>query len=167
MLDLLGGSMNPAADWALSVAELEALGLDERGAKLAAGVPPSFDLDGRWVVLVDDEPYNPTAARVFEITGDKVTCSRRACGKVVRLRKKALIRFAPSSSDNVEECITISAAPATDYLYGMVYTGTDLPAGDPGAPLEDLEADDPGHDELPMADAVWLYREETVATRTA
>jgi hypothetical protein len=163
LLDLVGGGMNVEPDWALTVAELEALGLDERGAKLAAGVPPSFDLDGRWVVLVDDEPYNPTAARVFEISGGKVTCSRGACGEVVRLRRKALIRFAPQTAGGMEECISISTAPATDYLYGTVYIGADLPEGDPSVLWQ--AAGDHGDDTLPMAEAVWLYREEIAGAR--
>jgi hypothetical protein len=156
MLDLVGGEMKPAPAWALSVAELEQLGLDERSARHVAGVSPGFVLDGHWVMLVDDEPYGADRARVIEISGAEAVDSRGRRGRVERWRRFALLRFAPAGPSEPEQCMVLSTALSADSLAGMVYRGDDLPAGDPGK-LWDGDAED-----LPMAEPVWFYREDTI-----
>ncbi|UYY60080.1 hypothetical protein [Sphingomonas sp. S2-65] len=156
MLDLVGGEMKPAPVWALSVAELEQLGLDERSARHVAGVSPGFELDGRWVLLVDDEPYDAATTRVIEIRGAEAIDRSGRRGRVERWRRFALLRFASSSPSELEQCVVLSTALSAESLAGMAYWGDDLPAGDPGE-LWDDDAED-----LPMAEPVWFYREDTV-----
>lgn len=163
MLDLIGGTMHPAQDWALSIAELESLGFSDRHAKRLVGVPPSYSLEGRWVLLIDDEQYVPGTSRVIEIRGEEAICSRHGRGKIGRLPKMAVLRFATPDAGK-EEVITITGAPDADYVTGQGFTGADLP-GDPRAlwdALEDADDDDPRHDTLPHTEAVWLYREEII-----
>jgi len=170
MLDLEGGSMNPAPAWALSVAELEGIGLSQQQAKRVAGISPSFALDGQWVVLVDEQPYEAESARVVLIDGAEATCSSGVKGTVTRLPKKAMIRFPAADDEHDEECLVITIADAGDFTMGNAYRGRDLPPGDPGElwrVLDEAEGDDPRHDELPAADNIWLYRIETVEDRLA
>lgn len=161
LLDLVGGGMKPAPSWALSVAELEQLGLDERSARFAAGVSPGFDLDGRWVVLVDDQPYDPARASVIEISGDEAVYSDGRCAKVERWRRFALLTFLTSHPSWSGERIVLSGAPTADSLYGMSYSGTNLPPGDPGELWDGEDAEDLPEN-LPLVEALWLYREETL-----
>jgi hypothetical protein len=161
MLELIGGRMNAEPDWALSVAELESLGLATSEAKSVVGLPPGFVLGGRWVMLIDDEPYDAKTARVIEIGGDEARCSRGPRGTVSRLRKKALIRFPAKSAGGDDECIAVRSVQAGDFLMGTVYYGRDLPEGDPSRLWDDAEAED-RLDELPIAMPVWLYREDSM-----
>jgi hypothetical protein len=170
MLDLEGGAMNPAPAWALTVAELESIGLDLRSAQVAAGMSPSFALDGQWVLLADDQPYDAQSARIVELNGDVATCSSGAIGSVSRLPRKAVIRFPAADDDHDDECIVISSAQASDFAIGTLYHGRDLPDGDPGAlrhTLEEIEGEDPQAVELPAAKCIWLYRTETIEERFA
>ncbi|UYY57104.1 hypothetical protein [Sphingomonas sp. S2-65] len=119
MLDLIAGQMKPAPAWALSVAELEQLGVDERSARHVDGVTPGLVLDGRWVMLVDDEPYDAATARVIEISGAEAVDRRGRRARVERWRRFALLRFAPSEPSEPEQWVVLSTALSADSLAGM------------------------------------------------
>lgn len=107
---------------------------------------------------MDDEPFDAATARVIEISGTEAIDSRGRRGQVERWRRFALIRFSAPQPSNVEQCVVLSSALSADSLEGMTYSGDNLPAGNPG----ELWHDDDDADDRPMAEPVWLFREETI-----
>ena len=162
LLDLVGGTMNPAPDWALSVAELETIGLTTQAARQVAGVSPGFALEGEWVVLLDEQPYDAGSARMIEVRADAASCNSGAVGTVSRVPKKAIIRFPAADGEHDEECLVIRAAESSGFATGTIYTGHDLPAGDPGTLWDIDDADEEDAREKPAARSVRLYRLETI-----
>lgn len=161
LLDLAGGGMNLGSSWALSVKELEELGLTDQQARRIAGVPPTFPLDGWWVMLIDDEPYVPERSRIIEISGNTAICSPGVRGTVLRTPTKALVRFEGNDTRD-GECITIATAQSDDFLLGVDWIAKQLPDGDPGVSLNETGDDGLDQADAPIAMAAWLYRQGTV-----
>lgn len=153
--------MNAGPGWALTVQELGQIGFDDRTAKALAGVPPEFDLDGRWVLLIDDQPFDHANMTIVEINGDTATCSAGRIGSVARFRKVAAVTFPEPDGSGHVQGLAIAMACECDYLIGMMCSGRLASSN----PTDWEEAADGDSEDRPLSNPIWLFREETVGYR--
>lgn len=107
-----------------------------------------MDINGKWILLQDDEDFAPGQNRAVEISGQEI------------VRGKLVVEMSPN-----ERLVMSKFDDEAGVMTGCYFCGADgLPDGDPAQLWRELEEtadeDDPRWDELPQCSYARLIRDE-------
>lgn len=105
-------------------------------------------VDGKWLMLVEDEPFDRESNRLLTLSGEASDGER----------------FIFDIND--DERLVLTKIDERGRIEGKIYQGGTMPEGDPGDLFkernESEDYDDPRYDDLPIANPVRLYRENII-----
>lgn len=142
----------------------------ERMRKQSPALRPEQAI-GKWLVLVDDEPFDRSSNTVLELLDDEVRDARGGSGTAAFRDGKLILdlKYPPEGerSGYATRYVLSQLDEDAACLSGIIYQGETMPEGEVAELSSALEAelgddvdDDERYQALPISDAVRLIRDE-------